>query len=196
MLLLLGALIGLGAGLLSGGKLANLAALQLRWPYLPIAALAVKEIALVAPFNRMDAAPVAYAISLIALIGWTLWHVKRLPAVWLLTSGMLLNLIPVLANGGRMPVSQELAARGPHILIQQGYAGQYVLMSQRTNFNWLADWVAMPGPLGAVIPEAYSPGDLVAFCGLIAITFLAVRRAPQIAAQAGETSGRIVSDPP
>ena len=175
MLLLLGVLIGLGAGLLTGGKLANLAALKLRWPYVPIAALAVKEIALLSPFNRMDAAPVAYAISLIALIGWTLWHIKRLAGVWLLTSGMLLNLIPVLANGGRMPVSRELAARGPRILIEQGYAGQYVLMGPRTNFNWLADWVAMPGPLGTVMPEAYSPGDLVAFCGLLAITFLAVR---------------------
>ena len=124
---------------MSGGRLANLAALNLRWPYLPIAALAVKEIVLLSPFNQMGGAPVVYAISLIALIGWTVWHIKRLAGVWLLTSGMLLNLVPVLANGGRMPVSQELAARGPHILIQQGYAGQYVLMGPTTNFNWLAD---------------------------------------------------------
>jgi hypothetical protein len=65
-------------------------------------------------------------------------------------------------------------------------------MTSSTDLNWLADWIALPGPFGRVLPEAYSPGDVIVAIGIGVIVALAMRpRAGSI-----ETQARIVSDPP
>jgi hypothetical protein len=195
MLLLVGLVVGIAAGVATGGKLGNLSAVRFRWPYFVLGALVVKEVVLLTPLNRVDGMQFVYAASLAALVGWTIWHIDLLRGVWLVSVGAALNLLVVLANGGRMPVSHELAARGAHLLIDRGFVGQYVLMGPNTNLGWLADWLAVPGPLGAVLPEAYSPGDLVSALGIAVVTFLATKRSQAIP-RIKETSGRIVSDPP
>src|ERR1700680_3781804 len=192
MLLLTGLVIGVAAGVVTGGKLGNLSTLRFRWPYFVLLVLVVKEVVLLTPLNRIDGTQFVYAASLSALVGWTIWHIDLLPGVWLVSVGSALNLVVVLANGGRMPVSRELAARGSHLLIDRGFVGQYVLMGPHTNLSWLADWVSLPGPVGAVVYEAYSPGDFVVALGIALVTFLATKRSEAIR----ETSGRIVSDPP
>jgi hypothetical protein len=192
MLLLAGLVIGVAAGVVTGGKLGNLSTLRFRWPYFVLLVLVVKEVVLLTPLNRIDGTQFVYAASLAALVGWTIWHIDLLPGVWLVSLGSALNLLVVLVNGGRMPVSRELAARGSHLLVDRGFIGQYVLMGPHTNLSWLADWLAFPGPLGRVLPEAYSPGDFVAALGIAVVTFLATKRSEMIR----ETSGRIVSDPP
>jgi hypothetical protein len=192
MLLLAGLVIGLAAGVVTGGKFGNLSGLRFRWPYFVLVVLVVKEVVLLTPLNRIDGTQFVYAASLAALVGWTIWHIDLLPGVWLVSVGSALNLVVVLVNGGRMPVSHELAARGSHLLLDHGFIGQYVLMGPHANLGWLADWLAFPGPLGKVLPEAYSPGDFVSALGIAVVTFLATKRSEVIR----ETSGRIVSDPP
>jgi uncharacterized protein DUF5317 len=187
--------IGVAVGVATGGKLGNLSSLRFRWPYFVLGVLLVKEVVLLTPLSRIDGVQLVYAASLAALVGWTIWHINLLPGVWLVSVGTALNLLVVLANGGRMPVSPELAARGSHALVDRGFIGQYVLMGPHTNLSWLADWLALPGPIGAVLPEAYSPGDFVAALGIAVVSFLATKRSPAIH-EIGETSGRIVSDPP
>jgi Family of unknown function (DUF5317) len=196
MLLLAGLVVGIAVGVATGGKLGHLSTLRFRWPFFVLGVLVVKEVVLVTPLNRVDGVQFVYAASLAALVGWTIWHIDLLPGVWLVSAGSALNLIVVLANGGRMPVAQAVAARGSHLLIDRGFVGQYILMGPHTNVNWLADWVALPGPLGAVVPEAYSPGDLVVAIGIGVVAFLATKRRSQPIPRIGETSGRIVSDPP
>jgi len=39
-------------------------------------------------------------------------------------------------------------------------------MGPGTQLNWLADWIALPGPFERVLREAYSPGDLVVALGI------------------------------
>jgi hypothetical protein len=192
MLLLVGLVIGVAAGVVTGGKLGNLSLLRFRWPYFVLLVLVVKEVVLLTPLNRIDGTQFVYAASLAALVGWTIWHIDLLPGVWLVSVGSALNLLVVLVNGGRMPVSPELAARGSHLLVDRGFIGQYVLMGPHTNLSRLADWLAFPGPVGTVLPEAYSPGDFVSALGIAVVTFLATKRSETIR----ETSGRIVSDPP
>jgi hypothetical protein len=192
MLLLAGLVIGLAAGVVTGGKFGNLSGLRFRWPYFVLLVLVVKEVVLLTPLNRVEGTQFVYAASLAALVGWTIWHIDLLPGVWLVSVGSALNLLVVLVNGGRMPVSAELAARGTHLLVDRGHIGQYVLMGPHANLGWLADWLAFPGPLGTVLPEVYSPGDFVSALGIAVVTFLATRRSETIR----ETSGRIVSDPP
>lgn len=196
MLLLAALFIGLALGMATGGRIGNLAHLRFRWPFFVLAVLLIKEVGVITPLSRVDGAQIVYAVSLAALIAWTIWHVDLLPGVWLVSIGAALNLVVVAANGGRMPVAPELAARGSHILVDQGIVGQYVLMGPDTHLNWLADWLALPGPLGTWLPEAYSPGDLVVALGIAVVAFLATKRRPEPDSFLGETSARIVSDPP
>jgi hypothetical protein len=195
MLLLGGLVIGLVIGVATGGKLGHLSTLRFRWPYFVLGVLLVKEVVLLTPLNRVDGMQFVYAASLAGLVGWTIWNVDLLPGVWLVGTGAALNLVVVLANGGRMPVAHDLAARGSHLLIDRGSIGQYALMGPHTNLSWLGDWLALPGPLAAV-PEWYSPGDLVVALGIAVVAFLATRRRVEPNSVLGETSARIVSDPP
>jgi hypothetical protein len=192
MLLLAGLVVGVAAGVVTGGKIGNLSSVRFHWPYFVLGVLVVKEVVLLTPLDRIDGMQFVYAVSLAALVGWTIWHIYLLPGVWLVSAGAALNLLVVVVNGGRMPVSPELAARGSHLLVDRGFVGQYVLMGPHTNLSWLADWLALPGPLGTLVPEAYSPGDFVSALGIAVVTFLATKRSEAIP----ETSGRIVSNPP
>jgi hypothetical protein len=188
MLLLAAVFVGLAVGVLSGGKLGNLSNLHFRWPFFVLAVLVIKEVVLITPLSRVDGVQFVYAGSLAALVAWTVWHFDLLPGVWLVSVGAALNLVVVVANGGRMPVAPELAGH----LVERGHIGQYVVMGPGTNIGWLADWIDVPGPLGG----AYSPGDVVVAIGIAVVAFLATRRRPSPNSALEETPARIVSDPP
>ena len=188
MLLLAAVFVGLAVGVLSGGKLGNLSNLRFRWPFFVLAVLVIKEVVLITPLSRVDGVQFVYAGSLAALVAWTIWHFDLLPGVWLVSVGAALNLVVVVANGGRMPVAPELAGH----LVERGHIGQYVVMGPGTNIGWLADWIDVPGPLGG----AYSPGDFVVALGIGIVAFLTTRRHPVPATKLDETSGRVGSYPP
>jgi hypothetical protein len=178
MLLLAALLIGLVAGIVTGGKLGNLANLSFRWPWLVVAALVVREATIVSPLSRIEGVQYVYAAALTALIAWTIWHVRRLRGAWLVAVGAALNLIVVMANGARMPVAPVLAGS----LVQRGHAGQYVVMGSGTNLNWLSDWIGVPGPLGG----AYSPGDVAVALGIAFVAFFATRQGTAAATKLDE----------
>ncbi len=180
--------LGIAAGILTGGHIDNLARLSFRWPWFVIAALVVREAVVVTPLNRVDGVQFVYLAALAALVAWTLWHIDRLAGIWLVTAGGALNLIVIAANGGRMPVAPELAGT----LVQRGHLGQYTLMTPDTHLNWLADWIATPGPLGRVFPEAYSPGDLLVALGIFVVVLMAMRSSTG----SDNTRRRIGSYPP
>jgi hypothetical protein len=196
MLLLAALCVGLALGVATGGKLGNLANLRFRWPFFVLAVLLLREVGVLTPLSRVEGAQIVYAVSLAGLVAWTIWHVDRLTGVWLVSIGAALNLIVIAANGGRMPVAPELAAHGSHVLVDRGIVGQYVLMGSGTHLNWLSDWLALPGPVGEWLPEAYSPGDVVVALGIAVVAFLATRRRADTISVVEETTARIVSDPP
>jgi hypothetical protein len=185
VLLLAALVLGLVAGLLTGGKLANVSNLSFRWPWFVIAALVVREATLYSPLAGIEGVQYVYVAALAMLVAWTAWHIQRVRAVWIVAFGALLNLIVVVANGARMPVAPALAGS----LVQRGHVGQYMVMGPATNLNWLADWVGAPG-------GAYSPGDAVVAIGIAAVAFLATRQRDATATKLDETSGRIGSYPP
>jgi hypothetical protein len=191
MLLLLAVLLGIGVGLASGGRLGNLASVRFRWPYLVIAALLIRELVMVKPLNRIGGIQFVYVIALAAVAVWTLWHIDRLRGVWLVTIGVTMNLVVVIANGGHMPVAPSLAGS----LVQRGTVGQYTLMGPGTNLSWLGDWIALPGPLQA-FGEAYSPGDLFVAVGVAVVVIFATRHRAGADTKLDETSGRLGSNPP
>lgn len=177
MLLAVGAVLGLLAGLASGGSVSRLASVRLRWPILVLLALAVKELGIWGPLAaRQNLTPWLYTASLVLLIAWTLWHTYRLPGVWLVSLGMALNLIVVLANGGHMPVRADLAHHGPVQLIKLGVWGQYMLEGPAARLSLLDDRITLPWLLGALFRQAYSVGDLVSLAGIFVVGLLASRQ--------------------
>ncbi|MFI5281662.1 MAG: DUF5317 family protein [Candidatus Dormibacterales bacterium] len=169
MLWLIAFVLGVAAGLLTGGRIDNFARLRFRWPVAVIAAVFIREAVLVTPLNRVDGAQWAYAGALAAIVVWTAWHLDRLPGIWLVTLGAALNLAVILANGARMPVARAMAGE----LIQRNQIGQYTLMGPGTQLGFLADWISLRW-----LPGAYSPGDLVTAAGLFLIGLLVARRRP------------------
>lgn len=184
MVFLLGALLGLAAGLLSGGSIQNLTSIRFRWPLLVVAALVIKELGVLSPLGRVGATPYLYAAGLLILAAWTLWHLYRLPGVWLVTIGIVANLATVLANGAHMPVAPAALAHVTPAMARalqaHGTLGQYVLAGPGTRLPWLDDWI--PGPFGA----AYSPGDVMSLVGMAVLLFLLVRRRSRIPTQAAD----------
>ena len=188
MLVIVALVVGLLAGIATGGKLGNLANLSFRWPWLVIVALVVREATVLSPLSRIDGVQYVYTAALTALVAWTAWHIPRLRGAWIVALGAALNLIVVMANGARMPVAPALAGH----LVDRGHSGQYVVMGSGMNLSWLGDWIGVPGPLGG----AYSPGDVVVALGIAIVAFFATRHGPPAATKLEETSGRIGSYPP
>jgi Family of unknown function (DUF5317) len=188
VLLLAALVLGLVAGVLTDGKLANVSHLSFRWPWFVIAAVVIREAAVYSPLARIEGVQYVYAVALAMLVTWTAWHIRRIRAVWIVAIGALMNLIVVIANGARMPVAPALAGS----LVQRGHLGQYEAMGPATNLNWLADWIGVPGALGG----AYSPGDAAVAIGIAVVAFLATRQRDGTATKLDETSDRIGSYPP
>jgi hypothetical protein len=177
LFLLFGAAAGLLAGLVTGGSLKRFATVRIAWPMLLllVVALAIKGLGIYGPLARSNLTPWLFLLSNLALVFWAVWHRDQLRGVELVALGITLNLIVVIANLGHMPVTPALAHRGPPELLRYGVWGQYVLASPSTRLNWLSDWIQLPGPIGRVFPQAYSPGDLVSSVGLAVVLFLLTR---------------------
>jgi hypothetical protein len=163
MLWLAALALGLIVGFATRGSLENLARIRLRWPWLVVAALVVRAAILLTPFSLIDGVQYVYLAALTALLAWTLWQVELVRGIWLIGVGSALNLIVIATNGARMPVAPELAGRLVH-----------------------------SGTLGRLVPEAYSPGDVIIAIGIATVVALAMRSS----AGPAETEPRIVSDPP
>lgn len=175
MLNLAAIVVGFVLGLGGGGKISNLALLKFRLPWLLVAAVVLRYAVVFSPLNRLEGAQYIYALSLALIVVWTVWHLRRLPGVWLVTLGGLLNLVVILANDGRMPVDRTLAAQQlGGILVQKGHLGQYTVMGPDTHLNWLGDWLSL-----RVLPEAYSVGDILIAMGIALVILIALHRTPE-----------------
>lgn len=171
MLFLIGMVAGIAGGLLTGGRLGNLARLRFRWPWLVVAVLVIRVAVVLPPLNRFEASRYVYAAALAAIVAWASWHGTRLAGMWLVSLGAALNLLVILANGVRMPVAPEFAAA----LIRHDHIGQYTIMGSSTNLNPLGDWISLyPSP------EVYSVGDVFVALGLAIALFVSTATPPRI----------------
>ena len=121
--------------------------------------------------------PGVYVLTLLMLLAFLLlnWGVFGVP---ILLVGLMLNVIVIGVNHGRMPADpQALVAtgQGSHAeeLLRNGTAANVVLMSDQTHLNFLGDYIILPflGDMGS----AYSVGDLVALVGEAALVYGMVR---------------------
>lgn len=167
-------------GFIAGGSLRPFERLNVHWWGIALAGLALQAIPLPSGVGR----PVGSAVLVgsYGLLVAFAWVNRRLPALWLVMAGLLLNILVIAVNGG-MPVSPEaLETAGASAKDLLGAAtSKHHLMNPGDTLRPLADVIGIPPPIGAVI----SIGDVLLYSG-VAVLVVAVmlgrfgenRRAP------------------
>ncbi|MBT9173102.1 MAG: hypothetical protein DDT21_01492 [Syntrophomonadaceae bacterium] len=167
------------AALLRGGKLARLAALDLRGVPLLFLTVSLRLLADWLATYRLPAAVWLQPVAYLALGWFFILNIRRagfLP----LGAGSALNLLVMLFNGGAMPVSPDaLEAIGAATVPQ----GTHTLLTGSTRLPFLADVIPLrwhfPGPV------VISAGDILITLGV----FLFIQR-QMLAPQTGSPESR------
>lgn len=112
-----------------------------------------------------------FLVTTLVLIAMAL-RFRRFAGAWLVALGIALNLPPIMAHGGLMPVSYDTVAESgliagldeSHIGAQISGSKDIILEQGDIRLSWLADRfvVSVPG----YGPNIYSLGDFVLFAGV------------------------------
>jgi hypothetical protein len=185
--------LGLAAGLLRGGSMRTLAAMRVRYAWLPLLAFGLQACFVV--FGREPASIPTWMRTFVLLVtygglfGFLLLN-RHLPGCRLLLAGAALNAAVMLANGGFMPVTPQALARSGHasyIITQDGdqfvrRSKDIVLEKEDTRLWFLSDVFGIPAPLP--FSSSFSPGDLLIGLGAAWLTYRGLIR-PASTAEAG-----------
>ena len=179
--------------LATGGRLRYIENFHLKALFLGVWAFVVQLLIFTSRGESLLGAllPGIYVLSLLMLLAFLLLN-RRVFGVPILLVGLMLNVIVIGVNHGRMPAdSQALIATGQSShaeqLVRDGTAANVVLMSDQTHLNFLGDYIVLPflGDMGS----AYSVGDLVALVGEVALVYGMVRAGGT--AHAGSTEDKL-----
>ncbi|HEX7608038.1 MAG TPA: DUF5317 family protein [Candidatus Cryosericum sp.] len=185
--------VALVSSLLTGGRLRYIENFDLKALPLGVGAFVVQLLIFTSRGESLlgTLLPGIYVLSLLMLLAFLLVN-RRVFGVPILLAGLMLNVLVIGANHGRMPADpQALVAtgQGSHAeeLLRNGTAANVVLMSDLTHLNFLGDYIVLPflGDVGS----AYSAGDLLALAGEAALVYGMVRA--DRTAQAGSTGDRL-----
>ncbi len=106
-------------------------------------------------------------------------HFRRFWGAWLVAAGIVLNLIPMTAHGGSMPIDYEILANSGAFEVtrddigKQSNAGKDIVLEREDiHFFALSDRYVVDIPVYG--PNIYSLGDFVLFGGLGLILIQAV----------------------
>jgi MFS transporter, DHA3 family, macrolide efflux protein len=177
-----GIIIGLLFGLLVGGRLSNLASIQLRWSWLLLAAVVVRfgtEFLLNAQVEIVESLRVPLLAAGFGILLAGLWINRTYPGLSVAFIGILLNAIVIVVNGGFMPiwaVSLDAAGFKPedvtgalHVIVR-GEGADFL-----TKALIIGDVIPVPLPL---IRNVASLGDVFLSLGLAFFLFAGVVRVP------------------
>jgi Family of unknown function (DUF5317) len=172
MKLILGALvIALAVGFLTGGRIANLGHLRIRWAPLALIGLAMQ---LINPPGRLPLLMLLGSFVLLTVFAVANVH---LPGFSLILIGVAMNFAVIAINEG-MPVSrQALIASGQADTVSDltNDADSYVkhhLADSDDSALFLADVIALQPPIG----QAISIGDIYTYGGVAVVVVAAMRR--------------------
>jgi len=191
MFLLIAILVGLAAGLISGGRPGNLVRLHLRWPVLIFLALVIQLAIFTSwlPVPR-PLLPLFYVLSNLIALVW-LGRNIRIQGVPCIALGAIGNLVAIVANGGRMPVDGALLARARGASAETAVAlGQSpsnsILKTSQTRLPWLTDQFLLGPPFP--LPTVFSIGDLLIGLGVAWLIAAGMRPAAGVAASPGNAN--------
>jgi len=167
MVLVLAVLVGLVLGRLLGGRVAALAAIPIRAPWLFYAAIGLQIAGYpsgVLPWSIGNSlATVLWMVSYALLIAAVAVNV-RLPGAGIVGLGMLSNLAAVVTNGGHMP-ARTSALRAAGVLYGGVHNNSEIAV--HPSLPWLIDRWPVPAwiPMGNV----FSVGDVLIAAGAVVL---------------------------
>lgn len=155
------------AGFIAGGSLRPFERLKVHWWAVALAGLALQASPLPSGVGRpVGSAMLVGSYGLLIAFAWVN---RRLPALWLVMVGLVLNILVIAVNGG-MPVSAnalETAGARAEDLLGAGTAKHH-LMGPRDTLTPLGDVIGIPQPVGAVI----SIGDALLYAGVAVLVVM------------------------
>lgn len=165
------AVISLTVALIRGGKFQRLADAKIKKLWLVFVALAVQfGPGWLERFGVLTVGSWGSTVHLLSYIPLTIMLLANitLAGVPALIAGMVLNIIPMAVNGGRMPVSGDALARvGMAELIPSiapGMSYTHVIIGSSTHFGFLGDVLAQTWPRS--LTNVFSIGDVALGIGL------------------------------
>lgn len=175
-MLLDGAVVAVIIALIAGGRFSRLAQLDLRWPWVFVAAFGLRAAVIILGLRGwppgLAAAPPLHILSYALLLA-ALAANRRLWALWIAAVGVLMNFVVIAANGGAMPADASLVrASGQGKLLAPVQAGRYpthALLDASTRLPYLADRYLLPRPYPR--PCVFSPGDVLITLGVVLLIF-------------------------
>ena len=177
-----GVLLGLLLGLRAGGRITNLALVQLRWAWVLFAAVIVRfgtEILLNADVPIVDTLRLPLLLLGFALLLTGLWANRTYPGLSLAFIGILSNAIVITINGGYMPIwSVALEAAG---LTEADVTSALHIVIDATPEDFLVralilgDVIPIPIP---IVQNVASLGDVFLTFGLAFFLFASLVRVP------------------
>lgn len=175
MILLTAVIAGLTLGLIRA-KIGNrpYRPFSFRWGWMVAAALILQWFAFGFPLTSAiypdEAASISLVLSQFILLVFA-WFNRKIPGFWLLTVGLVMNLLVISANGGFMPISPDTVQwlRGDPVTAgwevgkRLGTGKDVVLPVEQTKLEFLSDRFRTPdNPYYRV---AFSAGDVLIALG-------------------------------
>jgi hypothetical protein len=166
MILVAAALIGVLTVPLAGGRLAQLAGVQLRRVWTVWASIAIQLSITVGGLPVSAGIAEVLHLATYALSAWCIWSNRHLPGIWLVAAGGGLNLLAIAANGGTMPAT-EWAWRTSGLDVAA--AGQFENsgISSGSPLWFFGDVFAVPR--GWPFANVFSSGDVIIVIGLLVL---------------------------
>jgi hypothetical protein len=160
MLLIYAVIIGVVAGLASGGKLSALAEVRFRlWP-VALAGLFFQVVLFAPPIaDRVGVfGPSLYVLSTVLVLMALVVNLRQ-PGIALVIVGAMLNFVAIIANGGQMPASPEAIAAltGSAGITFEGFSNSVPMLNPVLPF--LGDIFVLPRPFP--FANIFSIGDLL-----------------------------------
>lgn len=145
---------------------------EIRSGVLALFAVAMQGVAIFIPLG-MDDAPkrLLFELSYLVLLFFIVVNLPR-PGFVIIGIGLLLNLLPIVANGGLMPITPEAVVSAGQAESIEGltdgdaipYSKNVLMEEENTHFYQLSDRIAWNSP---IFIRAFSIGDLVIAAGLL-----------------------------
>jgi len=167
-------IISISIGLFRKGKLSSLANISLKKTELIVLA-ALVQAGLIFLGGRKINFILNYSTYLLIfsylLLLYVSWYNKDLKGIKLISLGIGLNFIVIVANSGQMPVLlTSLYKAGLYDFVLTLKEGTYVthtLITDKTLFKFLADVIPLSSPFPD--PSVVSVGDFLMFCGVFSL---------------------------
>lgn len=149
---------------MAGGRLGALADLRFRYGWLLAVGLAVQIVIIsVAPGGDGPLHQAAHVLSYV-LAGAFLVLNRRVPFLWLVGCGGLMNFTAIAANDGVMPASRS-ALKTAGLTVESGFANSAFLTQPHVPF--LGDVFAIPA--GLPLSNVFSAGDILIVLGALVL---------------------------